>query len=86
MSHTEDTLNNKENFDNEPTIETSDLQEEKVETTVEGSDIEVANAQIEELSAQVKELREKVLRQQAEFDNFRKRTLKEKSDIILPDQ
>ncbi len=83
MSHTEDTLNNKENFDNEPTIETSDLQEEKVETTVEGSDIEVANAQIEELNTQVKELREKVLRQQAEFDNFRKRTLKEKSDIIL---
>ncbi len=83
MSHTEDILNNKEEFENEPNIETSDLQHEKVEATAVGSDIEVATAQIEELNTQVKELREKVLRQQAEFDNFRKRTLKEKSDIIL---
>ncbi len=83
MSHTEDTLNNNEHLENEPVIESSDLNEEKVDATVEGSDIEVANAQIEELQTQVRELREKVLRQQAEFDNFRKRTLKEKSDIIL---
>lgn len=83
MSNTEDTLGNKEDFENEPNIETSDLHQEKVESTTLGSDIEAANAQIEELHTQVKELREKVLRQQAEFDNFRKRTLKEKSDIIL---
>lgn len=39
-------------------------------------------AKIEELEARLLELSDKHLRLQAEFDNFRKRTLKEKSDLI----
>ena len=38
---------------------------------------------IEELKAQVTELKDKYLRQVAEFDNYRKRTLKEKTELIL---
>ena len=37
---------------------------------------------IEELSAKLEEISDKHLRLQAEFDNFRKRTLKEKAELI----
>jgi len=37
---------------------------------------------IEALEAQIKEMQDKHLRLQAEFDNFRRRTIKEKSDLI----
>lgn len=36
----------------------------------------------EELQAQVKDLQDKYLRMMAEFDNFRKRSLKERTDLI----
>lgn len=39
-------------------------------------------AKIEELESQLKEMQDKHLRLQAEFDNFRRRTIKEKSDLI----
>jgi molecular chaperone GrpE len=39
--------------------------------------------QIEDLQQQVAELKDKYLRQVAEFDNYRKRTLKEKAELIL---
>ncbi|MCK3684633.1 nucleotide exchange factor GrpE [Maribellus sp. YY47] len=38
--------------------------------------------EIEELSAKLDDMKDKHLRLQAEFDNFRKRTLKEKADLI----
>lgn len=38
--------------------------------------------QIEELKSQLEEMKDKHLRLQAEFDNFRKRTLKEKTELI----
>ncbi len=38
---------------------------------------------LEEVAAELEEQRDKYLRLAAEFDNFRKRTLKEKSDLIL---
>ncbi|MFV0590404.1 MAG: nucleotide exchange factor GrpE [Draconibacterium sp.] len=38
--------------------------------------------EIEELSAKLEEMKDRHLRLQAEFDNFRKRTLKEKADLI----
>jgi len=37
---------------------------------------------IEELESQLKEMQDKHLRLQAEFDNFRRRTIKEKSELI----
>lgn len=36
-----------------------------------------------EAEAQIADLKDRLLRQMAEFDNFRKRTLKEKADLIL---
>ena len=38
--------------------------------------------QLEELNSKLAEISDKHLRLQAEFDNFRKRTLKEKADLI----
>lgn len=38
---------------------------------------------IEQLEAQLAEMKDKYLRQVAEFDNYRKRTLKEKTELIL---
>lgn len=39
-------------------------------------------AKIEELQEELKEVQDKHLRLQAEFDNFRRRTMKEKADLI----
>lgn len=52
-----------------------DVQEEKKEPTVE-EQLEAANAEIASLNDQL-------LRKIAEFDNYRKRTIKEKTDLIL---
>ena len=41
-----------------------------------------SQAQIEELKKQVEELKDKYLRLVAEFDNFKKRTLKEKVELL----
>ena len=38
---------------------------------------------LEEANRQIEELKDKYLRSVAEFDNYRKRTLKEKTDLIL---
>ena len=51
------------------------VQEEQKELTVE-EQLEVANAEIASLKDQL-------LRKIAEFDNYRKRTIKEKTDLIL---
>lgn len=63
-------------------------QEAAVENTAEELIEEVAEAQVEQdaaaaLQAENEELKNKVLRQMAEFDNFRKRTAKEKADLAL---
>jgi molecular chaperone GrpE len=58
------------------------LQDEGMEQT-ENSATTDHSKEIEDLKAQVSELKNKMLYQQAEFDNFRKRSMKEKTDIIL---
>lgn len=69
--------------------ETAKAQEQEIATentdtidqqTVENEDI-VAN-KIEELTLKCADLNDKNLRLMAEFDNYRKRTLKERSDLI----
>jgi molecular chaperone GrpE len=40
----------------------------------------------EELTIKLEELSDKHLRLQAEFDNFRRRTLKEKADLIKSEE
>lgn len=55
----------------------TDKEEKKKDTKEEEKDpLEVANAKIEEL-------KDKYLRQVAEFENYKKRTLKEKTELIL---
>lgn len=49
--------------------------EEKAEPTVE--------EQLEQAKTEITELNDKLLRKIAEFDNYRKRTLKEKTELIL---
>ncbi len=56
--------------------------EEKEAQDIADSQKECAD-KVEQLEQQVAELKDKYLRQVAEFDNYRKRTLKEKSELIL---
>lgn len=58
-----------------PETEQNTQKEEKKELTVE-EQLEAANAEIANLNDQL-------LRKIAEFDNYRKRTIKEKTDLIL---
>lgn len=72
----------------EETVEVTqdEIQNETVETTenntVEEQDTNDTGAQIEELTQKCAELNDKNLRLMAEFDNFRKRSLKERSELI----
>ena len=52
-----------------------DVQEEEKEPTVE--------EQLEAANAEIANLKDQLLRKIAEFDNYRKRTIKEKTDLIL---
>ena len=52
----------------------SDTQEEQEETT---------ETKLAKSEAEVADLKDRLLRQMAEFDNYRKRTMKEKAEIIL---
>ena len=49
----------------------------------EGNDTDKLKAQIEEMNTQLADMKDKYLRLSAEFDNYRKRTLKEKAELIL---
>ena len=76
-----ETLNNEalnnENKQNEADSNAADNQTDEATAEAEEQDpLETANKQIEEL-------KDKYLRTMAEFDNYRKRTLKEKSELIL---
>ncbi len=65
---------------NAETLETT-AKAEETEATLEA---EKTDAQrLSEAEAKIKELSDKLLYQRAEFENFRKRTIKEKTDLIL---
>ena len=87
----------KEMVDNEIVAEDVNLQQEEIETPREQecddtmSDVEAQDADTladgesaatETMSAEQVDWRDKYLRLQAEFDNYRKRTLKEKMDLV----
>lgn len=56
---------------------------EDTETTAATPDEATADDKLAAAEAQIAELKDKYLRQVAEFDNYRKRTLKEKTELIL---
>lgn len=57
-------------------------QEEKEENNQEPQE-ETVEAKLAKSEAEVADLKDRLLRQMAEFDNYRKRTMKEKAEIIL---
>ena len=64
----------------EETPQVEEAADETVETPTEQDEVAV---KMDELAAELEEQRDKYLRLAAEYDNFRKRTLKEKSELIL---
>lgn len=69
----------KESLNAEETTNTADSQNECNETTSQGEPVET----VETLKAELEALKDKYLRTVAEFDNYKKRTLKEKTELIL---
>ena len=75
-------------MDNKDMLHNEDLlQDEALEATEIGAnadaqtlDNEAVSSEIEGYQTQITELKNKILYQQAEFDNFRKRTMKERSE------
>lgn len=68
--------------DNAPTNEVENA-EQNAETTEEQTVEEVPQETIESVKAELEALKDKYLRAVAEFDNYKKRTLKEKTELIL---
>lgn len=80
-----DNINNgvDENVDN---VEQTEQTEETVEDNPAASTEETAEEQVDPLEkalAEIEELKKQALYKQAEFENYRKRTIKEKADLIL---
>ncbi|MDX8340790.1 nucleotide exchange factor GrpE [Draconibacterium sp. IB214405] len=72
-----DTTQNTENTANEQEQEVEDTKGKKKKSKKDKKE-----EQLEELGLKLQEVQDKHLRLQAEFDNFRRRTLKEKADLI----
>jgi molecular chaperone GrpE len=66
----------------EATVEDTADQQEAATETVEESEEEKLTRENEELKAQVEKEKKEYLFLMAEFDNFRKRTMREKSELI----
>lgn len=81
LKNAEATENAAENADEKEVAENADANvaenEEETDTKAEPADA------LAELQAEVEKLKNDMLYKQAEFDNFRKRTMKEKADLIL---
>lgn len=83
MSNTEQ--NTKKDFLNEESLNTEEAtntvesQDACNETSSQGESVET----VETLKAELETLKDKYLRTVAEFDNYKKRTLKEKTELIL---
>ena len=86
MTHTK---MKEKNIDKEPIKEEQKVQEENIEEKVNGSnadnvseDSAEQNAKSSDMADEASEWKDKYLRLVAEFDNYRKRTLREKMDLI----
>ena len=77
--NTEKETLDKESLNAEETTNTADSQNECNETTSQGESVET----VETLKAELEALKDKYLRTVAEFDNYKKRTLKEKTELML---
>jgi molecular chaperone GrpE len=73
-----------QDFQEQPTngIENQDGSEVNLAAEQQGSQAAAGALELEQLKAQVEELKDKYLRQAAEFDNFRRRTAKERMEYM----
>lgn len=79
-------LKNEEMNEQQETQETANAQNETNTEEEVGQDTEKelsVEEQLEAAKKEIEELNDKLLRKIAEFDNYRKRTLKEKTELIL---
>ncbi|MCR4764629.1 MAG: nucleotide exchange factor GrpE [Bacteroidaceae bacterium] len=77
-----------ENTVEQPTQETNQPKEEGTKKEAEETEKELTpeeqlQAEVDKLTKEQDELKDKYLRLSAEFDNYRKRTMKEKAELIL---
>lgn len=79
MNNTEELVN--DNIE-EIVIPSDELAENATEETVEEEVVIEEVSEVEKLQSEVAELKDKYLRLYADFDNFRKRTAKEKSEMF----
>ena len=77
--NTEKDFLNEESLNTEESTNTAESQDACNETTSQGESVET----VETLKAELETLKDKYLRTVAEFDNYKKRTLKEKTELIL---
>lgn len=68
---------------NSPEKEEATGQEESSQEPGQEPEEETAETKLAKCEAEVADLKDRLLRQMAEFDNYRKRTMKEKAEIIL---
>lgn len=80
MNPTEKQNNPEEKDVNEKVSETP--QETQETASAEEAQLTETEKELEEANAKIEDLQDKYLRLSAEFDNFRKRTLKEKAELI----
>lgn len=81
--HFEEKKNSSEKENQEVvTEETTNLQEEKANLSEKADEADKVSAELAELQKKYDELNNSHLRLRAEFDNYRKRTLREKSELI----
>ena len=82
---TENKINNEEQLQEEATVNQTEETQEQAETTNNKS-TETQAPEIDPLEAaqaEIAELKKQILYKVAEFDNYRKRVIKEKADLIL---
>ena len=77
----------KENI-NEEELKVEAVQDENSEETTEKEEValteeEKLTQELEKANAEIEDQKDKYLRLSAEFDNYRKRTMKEKAELIL---
>jgi len=72
-----------EELSDTPVEETDNQAEEPTEGASETKEQETETDPLTKAQAEIEELKDKYLRSVAEFDNYRKRTLKERAELIL---
>jgi molecular chaperone GrpE len=73
-----------QDFQEQPTNEAENVQDQELNGAAgqEPTQTENETSELEQLKAQVAELKDKYLRQAAEFDNYRRRTAKERIELM----